>query len=200
VAWRLAADPELSPLAAAPPLAKLYGAPASHPSHRALDGKHVAFSPSRGLFAWNLSPANMMSDDDTNNDELRIVDLASGDLKARLPYSHVRRGADAAARTLAALGFTEVVETRTLDASFGGIGVEVTFDVDRGTARVSRGGRVIGNARFKKPKGATTPPWVDPWAASIPGAVIVGAAANIGDGCGAWVYGDVRRILVPGGP
>jgi hypothetical protein len=198
VAWRLAADPGLSPLVAAPPLAKLYGVPASHPSHRALDGKHVAFSPSRGLFAWNLSPANMMSDDDAPNDELRFVDLATGDLKVRLPYSHVRRGADAAARTLAALGFTKVVETRTLDASFGGIGVEVTFDVDQGAARVSRGGRVIGSAQFKKPKGATTPAWVDPWAAAIPGGVIVGAAANIGDGCGAWIYPHVLRILVPG--
>ena len=48
---------------------------------------------------------------------------------------------------------------------------------------------MIGTARFKKPKGATTPPWVDPWAAAIPGAVIVGAGANIGDGCGAWIYG-----------
>jgi hypothetical protein len=139
-----------------------------------------------------------MSDDDAPNDELRIVDLASGDVKARLPYSHVRRGADAAARTLAALGFTELAATRDLDAVFGGIGLKVTFDVDQGTARVSRGGRVIGNARFKKPKGATTPPWVDPWAASIPGAVIVGAATNIGDGCGAWIYPRVLRILVPG--
>ena len=197
VAWRLAADPELSPLAAAPPLAKLYGAPASHPSHRALDGKHVAFSPSRGLFAWNLSPANAMSDGDTANDELRIVDLVSGALEARLPYSHVRRGADAAARTLAALGFTELAETRTLDAVFGGIGLKVTFDVDRGTARVSRGGRVIGSARFKKARGATTPAWIDPWAAVIPGAVIVGAGTNIGDGCGAWGYDEVVRILVP---
>jgi hypothetical protein len=33
----------------------------------------------------------------------------------------------------------------------------------------------------------------------IPGAVIVGASANIGDGCGAWVYDDVLRVLVPGG-
>ena len=198
VAWRLAADPELSPLVAAPPLAKLYGAPASHPSHRALDGKHVAFSPSRGLFAWNLSPENMMSDDDNyDDDELRIVDLASGAVQARLPYSHVRRGADAAARTLAALGFTELAKTRDLDAVFRGIGVKVTFDVDKGTARVSRGGRPIGTARFKKPKGATTPPWVDPWAAAIPGAVIVGASTNIGDGCGAWIYGHVLRILVP---
>ena len=199
VAWRLAADPELSPLAAAPPLAKLYGVPPSHPSHRALDGKHVAFSPSRGLFDWNVSPANMMSDDDAPNDELRIVDLATGDLKARLPYSHVRHGADAAARTLAALGFTELVETRDLDAVFGGTGLKVTFDVDQGTARVSRGGGTIGTARFKKPKGATTPPWVDPWAASIPGAVIVGAAANIGDGCGAGIFPHVLRILVPEG-
>jgi len=198
VAWRLAADPDLAPLVAAPPLAKLYGAPARHSSHRALDGKHVAFSPSRGLFAWNLSPGNMMSDNDAANDELRIVDLASGALQARLPYSHVRRGADAAARTLAALGFTELAETRDLDADSGGIGLKVTFDVDQGTARVSRDGRVIGSAQFKKPKGATTPAWVDPWAASIPGAVIVGASANIGDGCGAWVYGDVRRVLVPG--
>jgi hypothetical protein len=198
VAWRLAADPDLSPLVAAPPLAKLYGAPARHPSHRALDGKHVAFSPSRGLFAWNLSPGNMMSDADAANDELRIVDLASGALQVRLPYSHVHRGADAAARTLAALGFTELAETRDLDADFGGIGLKVTFDVDQGSARVSRDGRVIGSAQFKKPKGATTPAWVDPWAASIPGAVIVGASANIGDGCGAWVYGDVRRVLVPG--
>src|SRR5450432_459346 len=198
VAWRLAADPALAPLVAAPPLAKLYGAPARHSSHRALDGKHVAFSPSRGLFAWNLSPGNMMSDNDAANDELRIVDLASGALQARLPYSHVRRGADAAARTLAALGFTELAETRDLDADSGGIGLKVTFDVDQGTARVSRDGRVIGSAQFKKPKGATTPAWVDPWAASIPGAVIVGASANIGDGCGAWVYGDVRRVLVPG--
>jgi hypothetical protein len=197
VAWRLAADPELSPLAAAPPLARLYGAPARHPSRRALDGKHVAFSPSRGLFAWNLSPANSMSDDDTPSDELRIVDLATGALQARLPYSHVRRGADAAARTLAALGFTELVETRDLDADFGAIGLKVTFDIDQGTARVSRGGRALGTARFKKPKGATTPPWVDPWAASIPGAVIVGASANIGDGCGAWVYGQALRVLVP---
>ncbi len=199
VAWRLAADPELSPLAAAPPLARLYGAPASHPSQRALDGKHVAFSPSRGLFAWNLSPDNMMSDDDTANDELLIVDLASGALQARLPYSHVRRGADAAARTLAALGFTELAKTRDLDAVFGGLGLKVTFDVDQGTARVSRGGRTIGTARFKKPKGATTPPWVDLWVASLPGAVIVGASANIGDGCGAWIYPQVLRILVPGG-
>ena len=114
-------------------------------------------------------------------------------------YSHVRRGADAAARTLAALGFAEVVETRGLDAGGGGIGVEVTFDVEVGTARMARGGRVIGSARFKKRKGATTPAWVDPWAAAIPGGVIVGAAANIGDGCGAWVYGDVRRVLVPEG-
>ncbi len=134
------------------------------------------------------------------DDELRIVDLVSGVVEARLPYSHVRRGADAAARTLAALGFAEVVETRALDAGFGrGIGVEVTFDVEAGTARVSRGGRVMGSARFKKPKGATTPAWVDPWATAIPGAVIVGASANIGDGSGAWVYGDVRRVLVPGG-
>jgi Tetratricopeptide repeat len=198
VAWRLAADTDLAPLVAAPPLAKLYGAPARHSSHRALDGKHVTFSPSRGLFAWNLSPGNMMSDNDAANDELRIVDLASGALQARLPYSHVRRGADAAARTLAALGFTELAETRDLDADFGGIGLKVTFDVDQGSARVSRDGRVIGSAQFKKPKGATTPAWVDPWAASIPGAVIVGASANIGDGCGAWVYGDVRRVLVPG--
>ncbi len=198
VAWRVAADPDLSPLAAAPPLANLYGAPARHPSHRALDGKHVAFSPSRGFFAWNLSPDNMMSDDDAANDELRIVDLASGALRARLPYSHVRRGADAAARTLAALGFTELAETRDLDPDSGGIGLKVTFDVDQGTARVSRDGRVIGSAQFKKPKGATTPAWVDAWAAAIPGAVIVGASANIGDGCGAWVYGDVRRVLVPG--
>ena len=79
------------------------------------------------------------------------------------------------------------------------IGLKVTFDVDQGTARVSRGGRTIGSARFKKPKGATTPAWVDPWTAAIPGAVIVGASANIGDGCGAWIYGDVRRILVPAG-
>ena len=198
VAWRLAAAPDLSPLAAAPPLAKLYGAPANHPSHRALDGKHVAFSPSRGLFAWRLSPDNSMSEV-AGDDELRIVDLVSGVEKARLPYSHVRRGADAAARTLAALGFAEVVEARALDAGGGGIGVEVTFDVEAGTARVARGGRVLGSARFKKRKGATTPAWVDPWAAAIPGAVIVGASANIGDGCGAWVYGDVRRILVPGG-
>ena len=200
VAWRLAADPDLSPLAAAPPLAKLYSAPARPPSQRALDGKHVAFSPSRGLFAWNLSPGNSMSDDAAAHDELRIMDLASGALQARLPYSQVRRGAAAAARTLGALGFTELAETRDLDADFGGIGgLKVTFDVDQGTARVSRGGRVIGSARFKKPKGATTPPWVDPWAAAIPGAVIVGAAANIGDGCGAWVYGQVLRVLVPGG-
>jgi tetratricopeptide (TPR) repeat protein len=187
VAWRLAADPDLTALAAAPALVKVYGAPVSHPSHRALDGKHVAFSPSRGLFAWGAA-----------DDELRIVDLASGVVEARLPYSHVRRSADAAARTLAALGFTELAATRDLDAVFGGIGLKVTFDVDQGTARVSRGGRVIGNARFKKPKGATTPPWVDPWAASIPGAVIVGAATNIGDGCGAWIYPRVLRILVPG--
>ena len=79
------------------------------------------------------------------------------------------------------------------------LGLKVTFDVDQGTARVSRGGRAIGTARFKKPKGATTPPWVDPWAAAIPGAVIVGAATNIGDGCGAWIYGHVLRILVPAG-
>ncbi len=197
MAWRLAADPELSPLAAAPPLVRLYGAAARPPSHRALDGKHVAFSPSRGLFAWNLSPGNSMSDDDAANDELRIVDLASGALQARLPYSHLPRGADAAARTLVALGFTELAETRALDAAFGGSGLKVTFDVDQGTARVSRGGRPIGTARFKKPKGATTPAWLDPWAASIPGAVIVGAAANIGDGCGAWVYGQVLRVLVP---
>jgi hypothetical protein len=109
----------------------------------------------------------------------------------------VRRGADAAARTLAALGFTELAKTRDLDAVFGGVGLKVTFDVDQGTARVLRGGRPIGTARFKKPKGATTPPWVDPWVAAIPGAVIVGAATNIGDGCGAWIYGQVLRILVP---
>jgi hypothetical protein len=200
VAWRLAADPDLSPLAAASPLAKLYGAPASHPSHRALDGKHVAFSPTRGLFAWRQSRTNAMSEG-AADDELRIVDVVSGAVEARLPYSHVRRGANAAARTLAALGFTEVAETRTLDAGLGGggSGVEVAFDVDKGTARVSRGGRVIGSARFKKARGATTPAWVDAWAAAIPGAVIVGAGANIGDGCGAWGYDEVRRVLVPGG-
>ena len=198
VAWRLAADPELTALAAAPALVKIYGAPASHPSHRALDGKHVAFSPSRGLFAWRLTRVNAMSEGDAD-EELRIVDVVSGAVEARLAYSHVRRGADAAARTLAALGFAEVVETRALDAGFGGIGVKVTFDVEAGTARVSRGGRVIGSARFKKPKGATTPAWVDPWAAAIPGVVIVGAAANIGDGCGAWIYPQVLRILVPEG-
>jgi hypothetical protein len=200
VAWRLAADPDLSPLAAAPPLAKLYGAPASHPSHRALDGKHVAFSPSRGLFAWRLTLVNAMSEGDAD-EELRIVDVVSGAVEARLAYSHVRRGADAAARTLAALGFAEVVETRTLDARFGvgGIGVEVRFDSEAGTARVSRGGRVIGSVRFKKARGSTTPAWVDAWAAAIPGAVIVGAGANIGDGCGAWGYDEVVRVLVPGG-
>ena len=196
VAWRLAADPELSPLAGAPPLAKLYGAPANHPSHRALDGKHVAFSPSRGLFAWRLTLANAMTEE-AADDELRIVDVVSGAVEARLPYSHVRRGADAAARTLAALGFTELAETRTLDASFGGIGVKVTFDADQGTARVSRGGRAIGSARFKMARGSTTPVWVDAWAAAIPGAVIVGAGANIGDGCGAWGYDEVVRVLVP---
>ena len=197
VAWRLAADPELSPLAAAPPLAKLYGAPASHRSHRALDGKHVAFSPSRGLFAWNLSRGNMMSED-AADEELRIVDLASGAVQARLPYSQMRRGADAAARTLAALGFTELAKIRTLDTSFESLGVRVTFDLDRGTARVSRGGRAIGTAQFKKAKGSMTAAWAGgAWAAAIPGAVIVGAEANIGDGCGAWIYDDVLRILVP---
>jgi hypothetical protein len=161
VAWRLAADPDLSPLAAAPPLVKLYGAPARHPSHRALDGKHVAFSPSRGLFAWRLTRVNAMSEGDAD-EELHIGDVVSGAVEARLAYSHVRRGADAAARTLVALGFAEVVETRELDARFGvgGIGVKVTFDVEAGTARVSRGGRVIGSARFKKARGATTPAWV----------------------------------------
>jgi hypothetical protein len=198
VAWRLAADPELTALAAAPALVKLYGAPVSHPSHRALDGKHVAFSPSRGLFAWRQTLVNAMSEGDAD-EELRIVDVVSGAVEARLAYSHVRRGADAAARTLEALGFAEVVETRDLDADFGGIGLKVTFDVEAGTARVSRGGRVIGSVRFKKVRGSTTPAWVDAWAAVIPGAVIVGAGANIGDGCGAWVYGDVRRVLVPGG-
>ena len=56
VAWRLAADPELSP---SPPRRRWPSSTAPRraiPSHRALDGKHVAFSPSRGLFAWNLLP------------------------------------------------------------------------------------------------------------------------------------------------
>jgi tetratricopeptide (TPR) repeat protein len=197
IAWRLAADPELAALIAAPPLAKIYGAPPDHPPRRALDGKHVAFSPSRGLFAWRLSRGNMMSDDDRADDELRIVDVATGAVRARLPYSQVRRGADAAAHTLAALGFTELAETRTLDTSFEALGLEVTFDPDHGTAHLSRGGRPLGTAQFKKPKGATTPAWVAPWAAAIPGAVIVGAGANIGDGCGAWAYDDVLRILLP---
>jgi hypothetical protein len=137
-----------------------------------------------------------------DDEELCIVDVVSGAVEARLPYSHVRRGADAAVRTLAALGITELAETRTLDPDFRGtIGsdVKVTFDPDRGTARVSRGGRVIGSVRFKKAKGAAAPAWVDAWAAVIPGAVIIGAGANIGDGCGAWEYDEVRRILVPGG-
>jgi hypothetical protein len=204
VAWRLAADPDLTALAAAPALVKIYGTPVSHSSHRALDGKHVAFSPSRGLFAWRLTRVNAMSEGDDGDEEVRIVDVVSGAVAGRLAYRHVRRGADAAARTLGALGFTEVVETRELDAGVGvgvgKIGVEVTFDVEAGTARVSRGGRVIGSARFKKARGSTTPAWVGAWAAAIPGAVVVGAGANIGDGCGAWGYDEVVRVLVPGGP
>jgi hypothetical protein len=76
VAWRLAADPDLSALATAPALVKIYGAPVSHPSHRALDGKHVAFSPSRGLFAWRLTLVNAMSEGEVRLTELRstVVD------------------------------------------------------------------------------------------------------------------------------
>jgi hypothetical protein len=56
-----------------------------------------------------------------------------------------------------------------------------------GRVRLSADGRPVGESRIGWP-------FTSGWAAKVGGGVLVGAAVNIGDGCGAWVYDDVVWI------
>jgi hypothetical protein len=84
------------------------------------------------------------------DDQLWIADVRTDAVRARLGFGHDDRAAAAVGRTLDALAFTEVVEIRRLDENeagkraviFPSSGIEVTFD--DGTARVRRGGYLIG--------------------------------------------------------
>jgi hypothetical protein len=202
VAWRIAADPDLAGVDPLPEIAKLYAPPAAGAPSPALDARHVAYSPSRRLFAWRRVLGNEMGGRRVD-DELWIADVASGVVQARLGYGRDRRGATAIARTLAALGFSQTIAIHRLSedesGTFVGVlpGDHLRISVDGATARVSRGGHVIGKARFVQPPGADGDSWFDPWVAPIDGAVILGAGVSIGDGCGAWSYDQVLRILIP---
>ncbi len=139
-------------------------------------------------------------------DYLWIADVATATVRARLACGHGRAGAAAIGRTLDALGFTTRVPTRALhehdgksNVIFRDQGLEVSLAGP--IARLARAGRVVGEVRFDIPKDAEVPnaetSWVAPWAAPVPGAVIVGAGVAITEGCGAWEYDEVRRILLP---
>jgi hypothetical protein len=54
--------------------------------------------------------------------------------------------------------------------------------------RLRADGGVVGEARIGSP-------FDSGWAAKVRGGVLVGAAVNIGDGCGAWVYDD--QVWIP---
>jgi len=209
--WRLAADPDLASLAAAPALAELHGTPAGAPP-RALDGRQVAFSPGRGLYAWRRSLVNGMCDeDDCRTDQLWIADAATATVRARLDYGRGRAGAAAIGRTLDALGFTVRAPIRRLGGNDGADPDQssavafreqgLTVSLAGSVARLTRDKQVIAQVRFDKPKGTEVPnadtSWTDPWAALIPGAVVVGAGVAIAEGCGAFEYDEVRLLLLP---
>jgi hypothetical protein len=131
--------------------------------------------------------------------ELRVVDVATGRLLARLPYrDDDAKGVD---RALADLGFeVEKIRsrdlsapTRTQEPEMRGTVEEIRVVVKGGRVRVSAAGRPVGESRI----GSS---FTSGWAAKVRGGVLVGAAVNIGDGCGAWVYDDVVWIPLTASP
>ena len=64
---------------------------------------------------------------------------------------------------------------------------DIRVVVKGGRVRLSADGRPVGEGRI----GAL---YTSGWAAKVRGGVLVGAAVNIGDGCGAWIYDDVVWI------
>ena len=131
--------------------------------------------------------------EDPDRMELRVVDVATGRLLARFPHrDHDEKGVD---RALADLGFeVEKVRsrdlstpTRTQEPEMRGTVEDIRVVVKGGRVRLSAAGRPVGEGRI----GAL---YTSGWAAKVRGGVLVGAAVNIGDGCGAWIYDDVVWI------
>jgi hypothetical protein len=200
VAWRLAADPDLAPLASAPALASLSPHKPAHSVLAAIAKTNVAYSPERRLVAWEHLVDSAMSD--YSFTELWIADATTGIVSARLRHGDGRRDRAAVDATLGALGFdtAEVISSVDEDDDNDGdqrtrlpkSGVTVVFK--RETVRLLRKHRPVAEGHF-----AAVPNDMDRhtdhlWAAHIPGAVLVGHNVNIGDGCGAWGYGDVLWI------
>jgi hypothetical protein len=195
VVARVAIDRQLAPIAAAPELRALAARTPGHATLAKLRKMGVAFSADGGLVAWDRILGNAMSED-PEPQELRVVDVATGRLMARLPCrDHDAKGVD---RALADLGFeVEKVPSRPLAIRTGGQqpdllgrveGIRVV--VKDGRVSLSADGRPVGESRVGSP-------FTSGWAAKVRGGVLVGAAVNIGDGCGAWVYDDIVWIPLP---
>jgi hypothetical protein len=127
--------------------------------------------------------------------ELRVVEVATGRLLACLPYRD--RDAKGIDRALLDLGFeAEKVRPRDLTIRTGAHQPELLGTVEGvrvvvkdGRVRLAADGHSVGEAHIGSP-------FTRGWAAKVRGGVLVGAAVNIGDGCGAWVYDDFVWIPI----
>jgi hypothetical protein len=192
VVARVAIDRQLAPVASAPELRALAARTPGHATLAKLRKAGVAFSVDGGLVAWDRILGNAMTEGPEPM-ELRVVDVATGRLLARLPYrDRDEKGVDSA---LADLGF-ELEKVRSRDLStptqtkepdMRGTVEDIRVVVKGGRVRLSADGRPVGESRIGSP-------FTSGWAAKVRGGVLVGAAVNIGDGCGAWVYDDVVWI------
>jgi hypothetical protein len=192
VVAQVAIDRQLAAIASAPELRALAARTPGHATLAKLRKAGVAFSADGGLVAWDRILGNAMTEG-PEPEELRVVDVATGRLLRRLPYRD--RDAKGVDRALADLGF-EVEKVRARDLAKGPEAKEqdlrgtvdgIRVVVKDGRVRLSADGRPIGESRIGSP-------FTSGWAAKVGGGVLVGAAVNIGDGCGAWVYDDVVWI------
>jgi hypothetical protein len=198
VVGRVALDRQLAPIAPAPELRALAARTPGHATLAKLQKAGVAFSADGGLVAWDRIVGNAMTED-PDRMELRVVDVATGRLMARFPHrDHDEEGVD---RALADLGF-EVEKVRSRDLStptptkepeMRGTVEDIRVIVKGGRVRLSADGRPVGESRIGSP-------FTSGWAAKVRGGVLVGAAVNIGDGCGAWIYDDVVWIPLTASP
>jgi hypothetical protein len=201
VVWRLAVDPDLASVASAPALTSLRPRKPAHSVLAEMPKTNVAYSPERRLVAWEHEVENEMSD--RTFSALWIADATTGLVSARLSDDGGRRDRAAIDATLGALGFDTagVVSSEVEDNGDNGdaprtrlpkTGLTVVFK--RETVRLLRGRKTVGQGRFTAVPNDTDHHSKGLWAARLPGAVLVGADVNIGDGCGAWVYNDVLWI------
>lgn len=204
VAWRLAADPDLASVTSAPALAPLSPRKPAHSLLAAMAKTNVAYSPERHLVAWEHQVDNAMSDETFA--ELWIADATTGIVSARLPHGGGRRDRAAVDAVLGALGFdtagvasTEIADDGDDDGDGRGRlpKSDVTVVFKRETVRLLRRRETVGQGRFPIVPNDQDHHTEHLWAARVPGAVLVGADVNIGDGCGAFGYNDVLWIRLP---